>query len=174
MTDQPAPTRKLSAVIPYRMARSNAEMVKLVNLLCEANGFKLNIWRVMSAIGTYRSISPMEIGKLTTIDKAMVSRAIRELVDRGLIDRRADERDARWAQIELTAEGTAVYNTMVAGIDALEKHLFGDLPAEKIETFMEMLGLVEQRSRRAREVVETGGKDGFARLHKSDPSPSDR
>jgi DNA-binding MarR family transcriptional regulator len=165
MTDErPPSTRKLSKVVPYRLARSNAEMVKLVSLLCEANGFKLNIWRVMSAIGTYKLISPMEIGKLTTIDKAMVSRAIRELVDRGLIDRRADARDARWAQIELTAEGTAVYEKMVAGIDALEKHLFGDLPPEKTEAFMDMLELIERRAKSARETVEIGGKAGFARL----------
>ncbi|WP_162183325.1 MarR family winged helix-turn-helix transcriptional regulator [Neorhizobium vignae] len=139
-------------------------MMKLVSLLCEANGFKLNIWRVVSAIGTYRSISPMEIGKLTTIDKAMVSRAIRELVDRDLIDRRADARDARWAQIQLTAAGTAVYEKMVADIDALEKHMFGDLPPEKTAAFMEMLELIERRARLAREMVELNGKAGLARL----------
>ncbi len=159
-----ASTRKLSEVVPYRLARSNAEMMKLVSLLCEANGFKLNIWRVVSAIGTYRSISPMEIGKLTTIDKAMVSRAIRELVDRDLIDRRADARDARWAQIQLTAAGTAVYEKMVADIDALEKHMFGDLPPEKTAAFMEMLELIERRARLAREMVELNGKAGLARL----------
>lgn len=169
MTDRhPAPERKLSKVVPYRLARSNAEMVRLVSLLCEANGFKLNIWRVMSAIGTYRSISPMEICKLTTIDKAMVSRAIRELVERNLIDRRADERDARWAQIELTAEGAVVYDRMVAEIDALERHLFGDLPAGKIDEFMDMLGLVERRARQARETIARNGKTGFAALPGND------
>lgn len=162
--DRPTSPRKLSKVVPYRLARSNSEMVKLVSLLCEANGFKLNIWRVMSAIGTYKSISPMEIGKLTTIDKAMVSRAIRELVDRGLIDRRADARDARWAQIELTAAGTAVFEKMAAGIDALEKHMFGDLPPEKTAAFMEMLELIERRARLARDMVELNGKAGLARL----------
>ncbi|EUC01088.1 transcriptional regulator, MarR family [Rhizobium sp. CF080] len=162
--ERPTSPRKLSKVVPYRLARSNAEMVKLVSLLCEANGFKLNIWRVMSAIGTYKSISPMEIGKLTTIDKAMVSRAIRELVDRGLIDRRADARDARWAQIELTASGTAVFEKMAASIDALEKHMFGDLPPEKTEAFMEMLELIERRARSARDIVELNGKAGFTRL----------
>ncbi len=150
--------------MPYRLARGNSEMVKLVSLLCEANGFKLNIWRVMSAIGSYKSISPMEIGKLTTIDKAMVSRAIRELVDRGLIDRRADARDARWAQIELTAQGTAVFEKMAVGIDALEKHMFGDLPPEKTEAFMEMLELIERRAKLARDIVELNGKAGFTRL----------
>ncbi|CDZ51241.1 MarR family winged helix-turn-helix transcriptional regulator [Neorhizobium galegae] len=162
MTEEGATSpRKLSKVVPYRLARSNAEMMKLVSLLCEANGFKLNIWRVMSAIGTYRSISPME---LTTIDKAMVSRAIRELVDRDLIDRRADARDARWAQIQLTAAGTAVYEKMVAGINALEKHMFGDLPPEKTAAFMEMLELIERRARLARDMVELNGKAGLARL----------
>ncbi|KGD95719.1 hypothetical protein JL39_19875 [Rhizobium sp. YS-1r] len=169
MTDErPDSARKLSKVVPYRLARSNAEMVKLLSLLCEVHGFKLNIWRVMSAIGSYQPISPMEIGRHTTIDKAMVSRAIRELVDRGLIDRRSDERDARWAQIEFTPAGTAVYNSMVAEIDALEKHLFGDFPAEKINEFMDMLGLVERRVRRARETVELNRKTGFARLLGSD------
>ncbi|WP_117194540.1 MarR family winged helix-turn-helix transcriptional regulator [Rhizobium terrae] len=167
MTDE-RPTRKLSSVVPYRMARSNAEMVKLVALLCEENGFTLNIWRVMSAIGTYRSISPMEIGKLTTIDKAMISRAIRELVDRGLVTRRADQRDARWAQIELTVEGSAIFDRMVAGIDALEKHIFGELPPEKIEAFMDMLGFVERRARTAREMVEANGKAGFLRIFSDD------
>ncbi|MGK9053461.1 MarR family winged helix-turn-helix transcriptional regulator [Neorhizobium petrolearium] len=165
MTDeQPSSPRKLSKIVPYRLARSNAEMVKLISLLCEINGFKLNIWRVMSAVGSYQPISPMEIGRHTTIDKAMVSRAIRELVDRGLADRRSDERDARWAQVELTPEGTAVYGKMVAAIDALEKHLFRDLPAGKVEEFMDMLGLVERRVRRMRERVELNRKTDLAQL----------
>jgi len=167
MTDE-RPTRKLAGVVPYRMARTNAEMVKLVSLLCEANGFTLNLWRVMSAIGSFRSISPMEIGKLTTIDKAMVSRAIRDLVDRGLILRRADERDARWAQIELTEAGTAVFDRMVAGIDALEKHLFGEIGSEKMDAFMDMLALVERRAKATRELIEANGKPGFARIFGKD------
>jgi len=167
MTDE-RPTRKLSSVVPYRMARSNAEMVKLVSLLCEANGFTLNLWRVMSAIGSFRSISPMEIGKLTTIDKAMVSRAIRDLVERGLIIRRTDERDARWAQIELTKEGAIVFDRMVAGIDMLERHLFDGIPPEKMDAFMEMLGFVERRAKAARELVEANGKAGFASIFGED------
>lgn len=163
MTDE-RPTRKLSSVVPYRMARSNAEMVKLVSLLCETNGFTLNLWRVLSSIGSFHSISPMEIGKLTTIDKAMVSRAIRDLVERGLIIRRADERDARWAQIELTEEGTVVFDRMVAGIDALEKHLFGEISPEKMDAFMDMLSFVERRAKAARELVEATGQAGFTRI----------
>ena len=163
MTDE-RPTRKLSSVVPYRMARSNAEMVKIISLLCEANGFTLNLWRVLSAIGSYRSISPMEIGKLTTIDKAMVSRAIRDLVERGLIIRRADERDARWAQIELTEQGIEVFDRMVGGIDALEKHLFGEIPPEQIDAFMDMLAFVERRAKAARELIETNGAPGFVRI----------
>lgn len=162
--ERPASDRKLSSVVPYRLARSNAEMVKLVTMLCEANGFTLNIWRVMSAVGSYRSISPMEIGKLTTIDKAMVSRAIRELVDRGLTSRRTDARDARWAQIELTVEGLKVFERMAAGITALENHLFGDLPAGKLDEFMEILGMIERRARVAREMVEVNGKAGLLGL----------
>jgi DNA-binding MarR family transcriptional regulator len=160
MTDE-RPTRKLSNVLPYRMARSNAEMAKLVSLLCERNGFTLNLWRVMSAIGSFRSISPMEIGKLTTIDKAMVSLAIRELVNRGLIIRRPDERDARWAQIELTQEGTVVFDRTVAGIDALEKHIFGELAPEKLAAFLDMLEFVERRAQAAREKAETDSGAGF-------------
>jgi len=163
MTDE-RPTRKLASVVPYRMARSNAEMVKLVSLLCEANGFTLNLWRVMSAIGSFRAISPMEIGKLTTIDKAMVSRAIRDLVERGLIIRRTDERDARWAQIELTEEGIEVFERMVGGIDAMEKHLFDEIAPEKMDAFMDMLAFVERRAKTARELVETNGNTGFIRI----------
>ncbi|MFB9953443.1 MarR family winged helix-turn-helix transcriptional regulator [Rhizobium puerariae] len=165
MTDErPVSTRKLSKVVPYRLARSNAEMVKLVSLLCEANGFKLNIWRVLSAIGSYQPISAMEICRHTTIDKAMVSRALRELVDRGLVDRRTDERDARWAQIGLTTEGAVVHARMAADMDALQKRLVGDLPAGKLDEFMDMLGLVERRTRQVREAVELGGEAGLARL----------
>jgi hypothetical protein len=53
---------------------------------------------------------------------------------------------------------------MVAGIDALEKHMFGDLPPEKTAAFMEMLELIERRARLAREMVELNGKAGLARL----------
>jgi hypothetical protein len=53
---------------------------------------------------------------------------------------------------------------MVAGIDALEKHLFGEIEPEKMEVFMDMLAFVERRAKAARELVEATGQTGFTRI----------
>jgi DNA-binding MarR family transcriptional regulator len=160
---------RLSGVVAYRIARANAEMVRLLTLLCEANGFKFNVWKVFSAIGSYEPISAVEISRHTTIDKAMVSRVIRQLLDRKLIERSLDENDARSVRIQLTEAGKAAYIRTANGIDDLQKRLLANVPADKVNELIDLLDMLEKRTK---DVIEAAQTDGLAEVEEHKVYPS--
>lgn len=152
---------RLSSVVAYRVARVNAETVRLLSLLCEANGFKFNVWKVFSAIGSYEPISAVEISRHTTIDKAMVSRVIRQLLDRKYIERKLDDHDARLVNIQLTKAGRAAYVRTANAIDDLQKRLLADVSAGKVNEFIELLDMLEQRTKDEIETAQAAGGYGM-------------
>jgi DNA-binding MarR family transcriptional regulator len=60
------------------------------------------------------ALSQNHLGRLTAMDPATVQGVIRRLVERGLVDRQADEGDRRRSVLRLTEEGREVAVTAIA------------------------------------------------------------
>lgn len=157
MTDERSLWRKtrLAGGLAYRVARMHSEMVKVLSRLCEDNGFTLNVWRVFSAIGSFEPISAIEICRLTTIDKAMVSRVIKQLADQNLIERRILNTDARLVENYLSDSGRKKYTKVAKEIDKLQNDLMAGIDEQTAKEFIAMLELLEGRTRLVREANAT-------------------
>lgn len=139
--------KSLFDVIPYRIARLNAEMVKVLTAFCEANGLSFQQWRVLSLIGNFGSIAATEICKWTTNDKALVSRVISQLDASGLIERRADVDDGRRLLVLLTPAGEEVYARIGGLMDANENRILGGMSAGEIDSLLAVLHRLEDRTK---------------------------
>jgi DNA-binding MarR family transcriptional regulator len=54
---------------------------------------------------------------MTPMDKGIVSRAVKTLIARGILERRSSEQDGRSSHLFLTSEGENVYSSIVAELD---------------------------------------------------------
>ena len=69
-------------------------------------------------------LSQNHLGRLTAMDPATVQGVIRRLVERGLVDRQADEGDRRRSILRLTEEGAKVATAAIArGFDVTDRVL---------------------------------------------------
>lgn len=71
------------------------------------SGVNLTGYRMMMVIGIFEEISVSDLSKLTVIDRAQISRAASELIERGLLEARADANSRRKKLLALTAAGQA-------------------------------------------------------------------
>jgi len=137
-TEQPAARAvlDLQQYFPYRLARL-AEQVSLAVAEVYAKRFSLSRqeWRILAVLGARSDTRTKEIGRLTTLDKMNVSRAMRSLEARGIVTRSKDADDGRERIVALTAAGRALYRKIVPFALAREAELFGVLTPEEIDAF---------------------------------------
>jgi DNA-binding MarR family transcriptional regulator len=128
------PALDLQQYFPYRLARL-AEQVSLA--VAEVYGARFSLsrqeWRILAVLGTRPEVATKEIGRLTTLDKMHVSRAMQALEARGIITRSRDPDDGRERIVALTAAGRALYRRIVPFALMREAELLGALSPREIE-----------------------------------------
>ena len=89
-------------VLADRIARRTTKTVKAHNL-------NLSQWRVLAAVAEVPGRTSVEVVQITPMDKGIVSRATKALLDRGLVRRQASQSDGRISHLHLTASGEQLY-----------------------------------------------------------------
>ena len=94
--------------------------------------------RLLAALRERDGLSVSEIADLIGVDQPRASRLVNDSAERGLVTRRADERDARRSVVELTQQGRSLLSEAnenrrsavagaVAGFTPEETEVFADL-----------------------------------------------
>ncbi len=82
-------------------------------------GVGITDWRIIALLAGEPWIAPVRICEATGLDKAAVSRSLRDLAKAGLVEVRAGEPNRRRLPVALTAKGLAAHDRIV--IVALER-----------------------------------------------------
>ena len=135
VADPGATELDLQRYFPYRLARL-AEQVSLAVAEVYASRFALSRqeWRILAVLGARPELPTKEIGRLTTLDKMHVSRAMQALEARGIVKRSRDPDDGRERIVALTASGRALYRKIVPYALERETCLLTVLTPEEIAT----------------------------------------
>lgn len=137
----------LGEFLPYRLSVVTEAVSRLFAERYEARfGLTIPEWRVMAAVGESAPRTTGEVIATTRMDRVKVSRAVIRLGDKGLLDRRADPRDARAQVLSLTAEGEAAYRAIVPLARDLQAALAAALTAEEAAALAAILGKLDARA----------------------------
>ena len=92
-------------------------------------------WKVLSVLAAFGPMAGVDIGRRVTLDKAAISRAVRQLRDLDLADYRSNAADGRSVEVVLTAKGRRTYQAMNDEMMTLQDRLFEGVSAEAQRTF---------------------------------------
>lgn len=127
--------------------------------------FSLTEARVMYELGQRGTTTATELGQELGLDAGYLSRILRGFHERGLLDRRPSETDARQTRLTLTDAGRAAF----AGLDAASRHdigaMLGALPIPEQERLVSAMRTIER--------VMGGGSDPDAAYLLREARPED-
>ena len=139
MTD-PATSTRLADFLPYLLSvTSNAVSSRVAEVYRARFGLRIAEWRVMAVLGDAGALTQRDLTAATLMDKVAVNRACKELEDRGLAARTANERDGRSHHLELTADGRVMYGRIMPLAVEMERQLFDAFSPEERQTFRRLL-----------------------------------
>ena len=107
-------SRHLGATVTFRLHT----LAKLTDRVSQQayvaeTGLPLGEGRCLSAIGSFRPLSVIDLAARANLNKGQASRAAQSLVDQGLVRKQASEVDGRGVVLTLTAKGERLWQRVM-------------------------------------------------------------
>lgn len=149
-TSAPAQGLIFDNFLPCRFKLLTQRMLQLLALTHEGVGISEAEFSIMVVLAEHDGASSRDIHKTTYMDKAMITRALDRLDDKGMISRSGNKQDRRLVQLKLTAKGRRVFKLIeerallwekefVKGVTLTELNQL-DRILSKLETNLDRLG----------------------------------
>jgi len=107
-------TLSLQNFLPYRLsALSNRISQSLALKYNKRFGITVQEWRVLAALGEETNLSAVTITNRIAMDKVAVSRAVKKLIDKGLVIKQRVVSDNRSHRLTLTDSGSKMYQQLI-------------------------------------------------------------
>jgi DNA-binding MarR family transcriptional regulator len=129
------PAIRLDRNLSYNLSLLTFLMGKATFDIYDARGLTSGQWKVLSVLAAFGPLAAVDIGKRVTLDKAAISRAVRQLRDLKLADCRSHAVDGRSVEVVLTAKGRRTYGAMNREMTALQERLFEGISREHQRSF---------------------------------------
>lgn len=131
---------RLADFLPYRLSVASNTVSSVIATAYESLfGLKIAEWRLVAVIAEGEYLTQQTIGAATRMDKVTVSRAAIALVERGLVERKANPDDLRSHHLALTIAGQALYDSVAPKALELEARIFSGLEPDEISAFVAIL-----------------------------------
>ena len=113
---QPTGTRSLLPLDqfwPYLVTVLTDRIARRTSRIIKEYGLNLSQWRVLAAIAEVPGRTSAEVVTITPMDKGIVSRATKALLELGYIRREASQIDGRLSHLHLTKSGATLYRAII-------------------------------------------------------------
>ena len=125
--------------LPYRLSvLSNRISQAIAERYEEKFSLSLSEWRMIAVLGEESDLSAAEVSQRTAMDKVAVSRAVKNLLATGRLERHFSNDDRRRSVLSLSTKGRAVYQkilplalsyevTLLSGLSAAEREFLDNI-----------------------------------------------
>ncbi|MCB2000338.1 MAG: MarR family transcriptional regulator [Rhodoferax sp.] len=126
--------RSFEDLFLFRLTRLIAAAGAPVIRICEGRyGITRREWRLICALALDGTMLSSALAQRIHLERGRTSKAISEMVEKGLLVRRPRPNDRRQVEIELTDAGRSIYDTLFPEVVRLNQQLLAALSEADIE-----------------------------------------
>jgi homoprotocatechuate degradation regulator HpaR len=150
------PMRDFSRSLPMSLLRAREAVMRQFRPSLRNHGLTEQQWRILRALTTVESIEVTELARVAFLLGPSLSRILRDLEARQLIERRTAKADLRRAVVSITANGLKLIEAVAPTSEAIYAEITNRYGARKLAELQEMLGVLE----RSLAAMEVTGEEG--------------
>jgi len=147
-----APMRDFSRSLPMSLLRAREAVMRQFRPSLRNHGLTEQQWRILRALTAVEAIEVTELARVAFLLGPSLSRILRDLEARQLIERRTAKADLRRAVVSISAKGLKLIEAVAPTSEAIYAEITSRYGARKLADLQEMLGVLE-RSLAAMEVA---------------------
>ncbi len=139
----------LDEFLPYQLSiLSNQVSSTIATAYQDKFALSITQWRIMAVLGEdlgkadgadHEGISAETVSQRTHVEKSLISRALKQLIERNLVRRETDPSDARKHCLRLSKTGSDIYHQVVPLSKNYERDLFDCLSATEQKQFKTLI-----------------------------------
>lgn len=136
---------ELENFLPYRLSLlTNTVSQGIARSYHQEHGLSVTEWRVMAVLGRFPGLTASEVVDRTAMDKVAVSRAVRSLEHKGLLQRKTDRQDRRCRRLSVTqGKGKKMLKAVLPKARQYETALLESLSTEEFDQFDRLLSKLQ-------------------------------
>lgn len=142
--------RDFSRSLPMLLLRSHQAVMAEFRPILRAHGITETQWRVLRALTTADAVRISQLAQLTLISGPSLTRILKSLEDRRLLERTAEPDDQRAARITITPAGRALIETVAPHSEARYRGLAKRIGEADLDTLYRLLADLPERLERTR------------------------
>ena len=143
-TTRRAPMRDFSRSLPMSLLRAREAVMRQFRPSLRNHGLTEQQWRILRALTTVDAIEVTELAHVAFLLGPSLSRILRDLEARQLIERRAAKADLRRAVVSISAKGLKLIGAVAPTSEAIYAEITSRYGARKLAELQDMLGVLER------------------------------
>ncbi|MBH0067039.1 MarR family winged helix-turn-helix transcriptional regulator [Pseudoalteromonas sp. NZS100] len=130
----------LATFLPYQLTNIATHVSKdFAEVYQTKYGLNIPQWRILANLAQYGQSNAKDLCTQANMDKSTVSRAVKVLIDRGLVRSELNKQDKRAALLVLSQAGQSLYEQITPDALNWEKQLLSTLTNEEYEVLVSIL-----------------------------------
>ena len=150
------PMRDFSRSLPMSLLRAREAVMRQFRPSLRHHELTEQQWRILRALAAVETIEVTELARTAFLLGPSLSRILRDLEARQLIERRVAEADQRRAVVSISADGLKLIGAVAPSSEAIYAAITKRFGARRLAELQEMLAALEH-SLSAMGVAEEGG-----------------
>lgn len=138
------PMRDFSRSLPMSLLRAREAVMRQFRPSLREHGLTEQQWRILRALAAIEAIEVTELARTAFLLGPSLSRILRDLEARDLIERRTAKADQRRSMVSISKEGVKLMASVAPTSEAIYAEITRRFGARKLAELQEMLGELEQ------------------------------
>jgi homoprotocatechuate degradation regulator HpaR len=138
-----APMREFSRSLPMSLLRAREAVMRQFRPSLRAHGLTEQQWRILRALTSVETIEVTELARVAFLLGPSLSRILRDLEARELIERKVAKADLRRAMVSITAKGMKLIEAVAPTSEMIYAEITKRYGARKLGELQDMLGALE-------------------------------
>ncbi|WP_454617970.1 homoprotocatechuate degradation operon regulator HpaR [Bradyrhizobium cenepequi] len=143
-TGRRGPMREFSRSLPMSLLRAREAVMRQFRPSLRHHGLTEQQWRILRALSSVEAIEVTDLARLAFLLGPSLSRILRDLEARGLIERRSAEADLRRAVVSISPKGLRLIEAVAPTSEAIYTAITKRYGARKLAELQSMLGALEE------------------------------
>ncbi|MEP7032166.1 MAG: homoprotocatechuate degradation operon regulator HpaR [Pseudolabrys sp.] len=150
------PMRDFSRSLPMSLLRAREAVMRQFRPSLRNHGLTEQQWRILRALTAVDAIEVTELARVAFLLGPSLSRILRDLEARDLIERHTAKVDLRRGVVSISARGLKLIEAVAPTSEAIYAEITSRYGARKLAELQDMLGVLE----RSLGAMEVAGEDG--------------
>jgi homoprotocatechuate degradation regulator HpaR len=139
------PMREFSRSLPLSLLRAREAVMRHFRPSLRHHGLTEQQWRILRALASIDAIEVTELARVAFLLGPSLSRILRDLEARHLIERRVAKADLRRGVVSISARGVRLIEAVAPSSEAIYAAMTRRYGARKLADLQEMLAALEHR-----------------------------